>query len=106
MGECGDAGRGTYVPHTSLKESKKIEIKISLSQSPVVPDEAETCFDDQLKQMYDFSNTGGDITLVVKIQSDESEQLCASPEKERIEDIEIKVSSVILRSASKVLMVC
>ena len=104
LNEFVGCGRGSPIPHAVVSKHKKVRFEISLfSSSSFEKAKSEELFLYQLKKMHSLSESEGDVTLVVKIRDDDSEQLYAPPaKKQKREDVEIKMSSVILRSASVV----
>eukprot|EP01083_Nonionella_stella_P141476 436000_1 len=93
------------------------DIKITRDDGDAIPPTMQT-FAQQHEKMHELSQINGDITLIVKlVEGEEDSDVLYSPPRQRrrlnnaedddqivqgLDDNEIKISSVILRSASKV----
>ena len=102
--ELKDEGSALLLLQRNMNAGKLLHIKVTLTHSST---SRYTKFAQpvhaQLEKMHALSEREGDVTLVVNIEETQFEQLYSPPaKKQKAEDVEIKVSSVILRSASVV----
>eukprot|EP01084_Bolivina_argentea_P260955 440843_1 len=104
-------GRGWFNAFTidTIKRHKQIKISIELNHNTSAKSVKLSLFD-QPKQIYKFCKLNGDITLIVTLNKNDNNSYSSPPHKKRKlnvkhndnGDLEIKMSSIILRSTSKV----
>eukprot|EP01084_Bolivina_argentea_P260954 440842_1 len=93
----------------TIKRHKQIKISIELNHNTSAKSVKLALFDQQ-KQIYKFCKLNGDITLIVTLNKNDNNSYSSPPHKKRKlnvkhndnGDLEIKMSSIILRSTSKV----
>eukprot|EP01083_Nonionella_stella_P215730 776173_1 len=104
------------ISHSELKQNPNIKLRVKLIHDPLFISETPSrTLEEQQTRMHVLSTSEGDVTLVIKLSEGTDELRPPPNQKRRLNDFllsdddeldsgcsEIKVSSIVLRSASKV----